>query len=149
MHSVGCIPIACCILFDGKIRFTTCVPAPPVFLNRHRCVRPGSPRSPCVFLPVVPCVSRVCPGSPRCLFTPPVSFYRCCTGVCGCEVRPCDPFARVRPCVPCVPCVSRLPPVSFYRFFHTQIQSLFFISSREGGHAEATVWREPRHDHST
>ena len=22
----------------------------------------------------------------------------------GCEVRPCDPFARVRPCVPCVPC---------------------------------------------
>ena len=20
-------------------------------------------------------------------------------------------------CVPCVPCVSRLPPVSFYRFF--------------------------------
>ena len=34
-----------------------------------------------------------------------------CTG----EVRPCDPFARVRPCVPCVPCVSRLPPVSFFR----------------------------------
>ena len=33
----------------------------------------------------------------------------------GCEVRPCDPCARVRPCVPCVPCVSRLPPVSFYR----------------------------------
>ena len=32
-----------------------------------------------------------------------------CTG----EIRPCDPFARVRPCVPCVPCVSRLPPVSF------------------------------------
>ena len=32
----------------------------------------------------------------------------------GCEVRPCDPFARMRPCVPCVPCVSRLPPVSFY-----------------------------------
>ena len=23
---------------------------------------------------------------------------------------------RVRPCVPCVPCVSRLPPVSFYRY---------------------------------
>ena len=35
--------------------------------------------------------------------------------VVTCEVRPCDPFARVRPCVPCVPCVSRLPPVSFYR----------------------------------
>ena len=34
----------------------------------------------------------------------------------GCEVRPCDPCARVRPCVPCVPCVSRLPPVSFYRY---------------------------------
>ena len=33
----------------------------------------------------------------------------------GCEVHPCDPCARVRPCVPCVPCVSRLPPVSFYR----------------------------------
>ena len=31
----------------------------------------------------------------------------------GCEVRPCDPFARVRPCVPCVPCVSRLPPGVF------------------------------------
>ena len=28
----------------------------------------------------------------------------------------CDPFARVRPCVPCVQCVSRLPPVSFYRY---------------------------------
>ena len=25
-------------------------------------------------------------------------------------------YARVRPCVPCVPCVSRLPPVSFYRY---------------------------------
>ena len=31
----------------------------------------------------------------------------------GCEVRLCDPCARVRPCVPCV---SRLPPVSFYRY---------------------------------
>ena len=28
---------------------------------------------------------------------------------------PCDPCARVRPCVPCATCVSRLPPVSFYR----------------------------------
>ena len=27
----------------------------------------------------------------------------------GCEVRPCDPCARVRPCVPCVPCVSLCP----------------------------------------
>ena len=36
--------------------------------------------------------------------------------VVRCEVRPCDPCARVRPCVPCVPCVSRLPPVSFYRY---------------------------------
>ena len=36
----------------------------------------------------------------------------------GCEVRPCDPCARVRPCVPCVPCVSRLPPVSFYRVLY-------------------------------
>ena len=37
-------------------------------------------------------------------------------GLDGCEVRLCDPCARVRPCVPCVPCVSRLPPVSFYRY---------------------------------
>ena len=43
----------------------------------------------------------------------------------GCEVRPCDPCARVRPCVPCVPCVSRLPPVSFYRYkirIHFQLE---------------------------
>jgi hypothetical protein len=32
----------------------------------------------------------------------------------GCEIRLC---AFVRPRVPCVPCVSRLPPVSFYRYF--------------------------------
>ena len=25
-------------------------------------------------------------------------------------------YSRARPCVPCVPCVSRLPPVSFYRY---------------------------------
>ena len=42
-------------------------------------------------------------------------------GLDGCEVRLCDPCARVeRPCVPrvshvCVPCVSRLPQVSFDR----------------------------------
>ena len=40
---------------------------------------------------------------------PVTDTLKYCTG----EVRPCDPFARVRPCVPCVPCVSRLPPVSF------------------------------------
>ena len=34
-------------------------------------------------------------------------------GLDCCEVRLCDPCARVRPCVPCV---SRLPPVSFYRY---------------------------------
>ena len=34
----------------------------------------------------------------------------------GCEVRLCGPRAFVRPRVPCVPCVSRLPPVSFYRY---------------------------------
>ena len=34
-------------------------------------------------------------------------------GLDGCEVRLCLPCARVRPCVPCV---SRLPPVSFYRY---------------------------------
>ena len=33
-------------------------------------------------------------------------------GLDGCEVRLCDPCARL---CPCVPCVSRLPPVSFYR----------------------------------
>ena len=33
-------------------------------------------------------------------------------GLDGCEVRLCDPCARVRPCVPCVPA----PPVSFYRY---------------------------------
>jgi hypothetical protein len=31
----------------------------------------------------------------------------------GCEIGLC---AFVRPRVPCVPCVSRLPPVSFYRY---------------------------------
>ena len=37
-------------------------------------------------------------------------------GLDGCEVRLCDPCARLCPCVLCVPCVSRLPPVvSFYR----------------------------------
>ena len=81
-------------------------------------------------------VSRVCPGSPRCLFTGTEGvdsglaavlaavesvavFVRVCVlwvWVDGCEVHPCDPFARVRLCVPCVPCVSRLPPVSFYRY---------------------------------
>ena len=35
-------------------------------------------------------------------------------GLDGCEVCLCDPCARVRPCVPCV---SRLPTVSFYRYF--------------------------------
>ena len=34
-------------------------------------------------------------------------------GLDGCEVRLCGPCAFVRPRVPCV---SRLPPVSFYRF---------------------------------
>ena len=45
------------------------------------------------------------------------------TGVCvllvgfdGCEVRLCGLCAFVRPRVPCVSCVSRLPPVSFYRY---------------------------------
>jgi len=62
-------------------------------------------------------VSRVCPGSPRCLFTGPV--YRYCVllvGFDGCEVRLCGLCAFVRPRVPCVSCVSRLPPVSFYRY---------------------------------
>jgi hypothetical protein len=37
-------------------------------------------------------------------------------GLDGCEVRLWGPSAFVRPRVPCVPCVSRLPPVSFYRY---------------------------------
>jgi hypothetical protein len=37
-------------------------------------------------------------------------------GLDGCEVRLCGLCAFVRPRVPCVPCVSRLPPVSFYRY---------------------------------
>ena len=37
-------------------------------------------------------------------------------GLDGCEVRLCDPCARLCPCVLCAPCVSRLPPVSFYRY---------------------------------
>ena len=40
-------------------------------------------------------------------------------GLDGCEVRLCDPCARLCPCVLCVPCVSRLPPVSFYRYYAT------------------------------
>ena len=37
-------------------------------------------------------------------------------GLDGCEVRLCGLCAFVRPRVPCVSCVSRLPPVSFYRY---------------------------------
>jgi hypothetical protein len=37
-------------------------------------------------------------------------------GFDGCEVRLCGLCAFVRPRVPCVSCVSRLPPVSFYRY---------------------------------
>ena len=53
-------------------------------------------------------VSRVCPGSPRCLFhTVPGVRGRAgaLVGRVGCEVRD--------PCAPCV-CVSRLHPVSIY-----------------------------------
>jgi hypothetical protein len=34
-------------------------------------------------------------------------------GLVGCEIGLC---AFVLPRVPCVPCVSRLPPVSFYKY---------------------------------
>ena len=63
------------------------------------------PAPPVVFVPVF--------LTPRCLFTG--------TRVDGCEAGPCDLCARARPCVPCVPCVSRLPPVSFYRYPSTVV----------------------------
>ena len=51
----------------------------------------------------------------RSRFRPRRAVVRVCRWVWvdGCEVRPCDPCARVRPCVPCVPCVSRLPRCLF------------------------------------
>ena len=40
---------------------------------------------------------------------------RTTVGLDGCEVRLCDPCARVRPCVPCVSRLPlRYPPVSFF-----------------------------------
>jgi hypothetical protein len=51
------------------------------------------------------------------LASPPLYFLPVpLVGLDGCEVRLCGPCAVVRPRVPCVPCVSRLPPVSFYRY---------------------------------
>ena len=79
-----------------------CVPAPPVSSNR-------SPRpEPAPSSITVPCVSRLPPEPGVFLPVGSVQWYRYC-----CEVRLCDPCARV---CPCVPCVSRLPPVSFYRY---------------------------------
>jgi hypothetical protein len=75
---------------------------PPVFLNRNRTERSDRSTgtgtvhvgSSCaVRVPLCVRVSRVCPGSPRCLFTGTV-LYSTGTGTC----------------------VSRLPPLSFYRY---------------------------------
>ena len=44
---------------------------------------------------------------------------RCVVGLDGCEVRLCDPRARVRPCVPSVSRVCRL--VSFYRYRYLRL----------------------------
>ena len=57
----------------------------------------------CVLTPM--CVS-VCVGSPRCLPTGPPDP----------SPTPDAALFRYRYSVPCVPCVSRLPPVSFYRY---------------------------------
>jgi len=56
-------------------------------------------------------------------------------GFDGCEVRLCGLCAFVRPRVPCVSCVSRLPPVSFYRFTFTFALNCNFglpVKSRPG-----------------
>ena len=47
-----------------------------------------------------------------------------------CEIRLC---AFVRPRVPCVPCVSRLPPVSFYRYLERSPRCLFTGTSKWTG----------------
>ena len=50
-----------------------------------------------------------------------MSFYRyVLVGLDGCEVGLCGPCALERPRVPCV---SRLPPVSFYRYVYDQDDS--------------------------
>ena len=55
-------------------------------------------------------------------------MYRYCVllelGLDGCEVRLCGLCAFVRPRVPCVPCVSRLPPVSFYRYSYFVVEGM-------------------------
>ena len=52
-------------------------------------------------------------------------------GLVGCEIRLC---AFVRPRVPCVSCVSRLPPVSFYRYPFYGFQLPLMKRSMELGH---------------
>jgi recombinational DNA repair protein (RecF pathway) len=47
-------------------------------------------------------------------------------GLDGCEVRLCDPCARL---CPCVLCVSRLPPVSFYRYSTQGVCNAFWRAS--------------------
>ena len=87
----------------------------------------NSSGSPCVFLPVLSAVesaavSAVAWSCGRCVWM--VVRFVCVirvprTPVCPvCVPAPPGVFlpVRVRPCVPCVPCVSRLPPVSFYRY---------------------------------
>jgi len=67
---------------------------------------------------------RVCPGSPRCLF----SFYRHCTGTGTGRTRDTDTRVQYRN----VPCVSRLTPVSFYRCFLPPVSFTGAFSSGVG-----------------
>ena len=61
----------------------------------------------------VPPATAVARAVPVASLEPAATDGRGLVGLDGCEVCLCDPCARVRPCVPCV---SRLPPVSFYRY---------------------------------
>ena len=87
-----------------------------IVLDTRRC--PLTPRSVCLGVPLATCAL---PKGVRYLLTylplaslePAATDGRGLVGLDGFEVRLCDPCDHVRPCVPCV---SRLPPVSFYRY---------------------------------
>jgi len=56
-----------------------------------------------------PSVKQRAVGKERCLLDSRPGRNLFILGLDGCEVRPCDPCARVRPCVPC----ESRPPVLF------------------------------------